>query len=274
MKDHPVTIRTSVNFQPAFRLVDLFVEEVGYTKRWVLPFNMLNICLEEDPAEPSWVELPERGVHRDFAPDLISFTTCNTPLTLHFTPANRHGAIHFNYELLPGIDLFSGVRDRYMFRDPALAEELKAVFADPDPLRRLGRAESAAMKAVMRFWPEKMPLDLRRMAEFEGLLRYLRADPAARPGIPEMAARMGWSAGYFSRVFREVFHITPKQYLDRALFAEALKRLNDPGKSVKEIAAELGFSSEFNFSRFVKKCSGLPPSRLRKGNTGPLYVRK
>ena len=34
MKHDPVTVRTSVNFQPSFRLVDLFVEQTSYTKSW------------------------------------------------------------------------------------------------------------------------------------------------------------------------------------------------------------------------------------------------
>ena len=274
MKNSPVTFRTSVNFQPTFRLVDLFVEQVSYTKSWNLPFNMINFVAEDDPEDPSWVELPGQNQHCELKKGMISFTTCNTPLTLHYTPANRHCCIHFNYELLPGIDLFSGLRQRYMFRDPTLQKELKAVFSDPDPLRRLARAESAAMKMVMRYWPERMPLDLRRMAEFEDVLRYVRKNLASHPGVPEMAARKGWSDAHFARTFREVFHITPKQYLKRELFAESLKRLNDPSKSVKEIAAELGFSSEFNFSRFIKQCSGLAPSGLRKGNNMPLYIRK
>ena len=274
MKPDPVMVRTSVNFQPAFRLVDLFVEQIAYTKIWNLPFNMINLVLEDDPEDPSWVEVPEQDLHCELKKSLISFTTCNTPLTLHFTPANRHCCIHFTYELLPGIDLFSGLRQRYMFRDPAFAKEMKAVFADSDPLRRLARAESAAMKLVMRFWPERMPLDLYRMAEFEDVLRYVRKNLASHPGVPEMAARKGWSDAHFARTFREVFHITPKQYLTRELFAESLKRLNDPDKSIKEIAAELGFSSEFNFSRFIKQCSGLAPSGLRKGNDRPLYIRK
>ena len=274
MKPDRVILRTSVNFQPAFRLVDLFVEQIGYTKSWNLPFNMINLVLEDDPEDPSWVEVPEQNLHCELKKGLISFTTCNTPLTLHFTPANRHCCIHFTYELLPGIDLFSGIHKRYMFRAPAFAKEMKAVFADPDPLRRLARAECAAMKLVMRFWPEKMPLDLHRMAEFEDVLRYVRKNLASHPGVPEMAARKGWSDAHFARVFREVFHITPKQYLTRELFAESLKLLNDPDKSVKEIAAELGFSSEFNFSRFIKQCSGLAPSGLRKGNDRPLYIRK
>lgn len=268
------TVRISVNVQPSLRLVDIFEERVNYCKSWKLPFNMISLCLADDPENPSWVEIPEKNLHRNLEKDMISFTTCNTPLTLHYTPTNRHCCIHFNYELLPGIDLFSNVQGRYMFTDPGFAEKIKAVFADTDPLRRLVRAEMVAMELVMRFWPERMPVDLRRMAKFEDVLRYVGKNLSAHPGVPEMAKRMGWSDAHFSRTFRDVFHITPKQYLKRELFARALVLLNDQNKSIKEVAAELGFSSGFNFSRFIKQCSNLSPSELRRGNRKPLYVRK
>ena len=266
--------RISVNFQPSLRLVDLLEERVSYTKSWHLPFNMIALCLAADPQNPSWVELPEKKLRCDLKKDMISFTTCNTPVTLHFAPANCHCCIHFNYELLPGVDVFSGIRDRYMFYDPELAGKIKAVFADTDPMRRIARAEMVAMELSIRFWPKRMPLDLRSMMKFEGVLSYVREHLNSHPGIPEMAKLMGWSDAHFSRIFREVFHITPKQYLRRELFAQALAMLKDPDKSIKEIAAELGFSSGFNFSRFVKQCSNLSPSEMRQGNRLPLYVRK
>jgi AraC-like DNA-binding protein len=76
------------------------------------------------------------------------------------------------------------------------------------------------------------------------------------------------------REFHRVFRITPKQYLMRELFARALSELNNPGKTIKEIADAMDFSSEFNFSRFIKNYSGYSPSQLRKSGKGPLYVRK
>ena len=85
MKNSPVSIRTSVNFQPRFQLVDLFEEQVGHCKRWQLPFNMISLCLADDPQDPSWVELPEKNLRSEFREGLISFTTCNTPLTLRYT---------------------------------------------------------------------------------------------------------------------------------------------------------------------------------------------
>ena len=266
--------RFPVTGQPVFRLVDLFLERTSYTRRWNLPFDMCSLCLEEDPSDPSWAELPETGEHYVLAKDVISFTTCSTPMILHYAPHQLHFCIHFTYEILPGFDLFYGQQKRCMFRDPELKEEMKGIWTESDPLRRLARAEAAAMKIILRFWPEKMSLNMSRMADFEPLLRYVRKNLVSHPDIPEMAAVMGWSDAHFARTFREVFSLTPKQYLNRELFSRALLLLKDPGKSVKEIAEELGFSSEFNFSRFIRQCSGISPSALRKGNKDPFYIRK
>ena len=266
--------RFPVTGQPVFRLGDLFLERTSYTRRWNLPFDMCSLCLEEDPSDPSWVELPETGEHHELAKDLISFTTCSTPMILHYAPHQQHFCIHFTYEILPGFDLFYGQHKRFMFRDPELKEEMKGIWTERDPLRRLARAEAVAMKLIVRFWPEKTPVDLRRITDFEPLLRFVRKNLARHPDIPEMAEVMGWSEAHFARTFRDVFHVTPKQYLRRELFSKALLLLNDPGKSVKEVSEELGFSTEFNFSRFIRQCAGVPPVELRKGNRNPLYIKK
>lgn len=270
----PATTRFPVTGQPVIRLVDLFAERTQYTRKWILPFNSLSLFLEDDPSDPSWVELTEKNERFELKKDCISFTTYATPMILHYTPAHLHFCIHFNCEILPGIDLFFGIRERHMFMDPELRKEMLAIYTEPDPLRRLTMAESAALKITLRFWPEKMPLNMSRMADFEPLLRYIRKNLVSHPDIPEMAAVMGWSDAHFARTFREVFSITPKQYLNRELFAKAISLLKDPDKTVKEIAEELGFSSEFNFSRFIRQCSGISPSVLRKGNKDPFYIRK
>ena len=247
---------------------------MAYERSWKLPFNSLSLCVRENPADPSWVELPEKNIRIYFEENVSHFTTCNTPMRIRYTTANRHFCIHFRYELFPGVDLFSGIHERYVLKDKQLSTKIRSVFSEPNPLRRLARAEATATAMLLDFWPEHLPLDLQRAMEFESLFQYVRKNLDCRIGVPEMAAKMGWSEAHFSRVFHTVFHITPKQYLVRELFASALGLLNDSGKSIKEIASDLGFSSEFNFSRFIKQHCGQAPSKLRRANTSPLYIRK
>ena len=274
MKNSQNVVRSQVNIQPVFRLVDFFEESVEYERSWQLPFNSLALCVRENPNDPSWIELPEKQSRIYYEKGIAHFTTVETPMRIRYTTANRHFCIHFRYELFPGVDLFSGLHKRYIMKNKNLAQKIKAVFAEPDQMKRLAGAEAIAMEVILQFWPEKLPIELEKMERFAPLLRYVNTHLDNQLGIPEMASFMGWSEAHFSRVFHSVFHITPKQYLVRELFARALGLLNDPGKSIKEISAELGFSSEFNFSRFIKQYSGQAPSQLRRTASGPLYVRK
>lgn len=190
--------------------------------------------------------------------------TCDTPMRICYTGKNTHLCIHFRYEIFPGVDLFSGIKDRYVLNDPALIEPIHQTFSESDPLRRIALAENAAMKVVLHFWPSALPLDLAEMQQFEVLLQYVSKHLDSRLGVPEMASVMGWSEAYFSRKFRSAFGITPKQYLIRELFARAAGLLKDPQKSIKEVAEILNFSSEFNFSRFIRNCAKCSPSELRR----------
>ena len=65
-------------------------------------------------------------------------------------------------------------------------------------------------------------------------------------------------------MFSSLLGMTPKQWLEQALLDRAFAMLSDPGRTVKDVAYELEFSNEFNFSRFVKRLTGLSPSRLRQ----------
>ena len=274
MKCSSTTIRSQVNIQPVFRLVDFFSESTEYERNWKLPFNSLSLCVRENPHDPSWVELLENEKRLYYEENVAHFTTCDTPMRIRYTTANLHLCIHFRYELFPGVDLFSSLHERYVLKEKKWAEKIRRVFAEPDSMKRLAKAEIVAMEVVVKYWPEHLPLDLERMAQFSSLLQYVNDHLDSRMGIAEMASRMGWCEAYFSRMFHSVFHITPKQYLIRQLYARAVGLLSDPQKSVKEVAAELKFSTEFNFSRFIRHYSGYSPSDIRHGPSGPLYVIK
>lgn len=266
MKYQYCFLRTPVSIQPELRLIDMFEESTEYLRNWQLPFNALSLTKDEDPEDPSWCELRESKRRIYMEKDTVNFTTVDTPMQLRYSGSNRHCAIHFRYELFPGVDLFTSVHDRYLIRDKKLVESLHAVFAEQDPLRRIAMAEHVVMKVVLDFWPEHIPLDFEKMQQFSELLKYVNTHLDSRFGVPEMAAFMGWSEAYFARTFHSVFHITPKKYLIRELLSRAMGLLKNTEKSIKQIAEELNFSSEFNFSRFVRHYCGYSPSEIRKNH--------
>lgn len=263
MKPQTFHNKTDVAVQPAFRFVALFEEREEYDRLWRLPFHSLVFCAEEDADDASWVEVD--GERRDFAAGQVSIVAAMTPMRIRFTTANRHLCIHFRYELFPGVDVLSGLRGRFLLEEDGgpLGGKIQGVFADPDPLRRLARAEAAALEAILPLWPESPPVELMRVAPYAETLRDLRNTVDARTSVRDLANRLGLSETRFPRLFRSLIGTAPKQWLEQVLIDRALRLLSDPRRSVKDVAYELDFSDEFNFSRFVKRRCGLPPKLLR-----------
>ncbi len=102
------------------------------------------------------------------------------------------------------------------------------------------------------------------------MIHYILEKGNAKTEVPELAGLMRRSVGNFSREFSAAFHVSAKSYLQRELFKKASILLTAPESSVKLVAAQLNFSSEFYFSKFFKRLSGLSPAEYRKG----AYVMK
>lgn len=75
---------------------------------------------------------------------------------------------------------------------------------------------------------------------------------------------IGFSETHMIRHFKEEFGCTPYEYLMRLRIETARRLLNGSRKSVKEIAAMLGFSDQYYFSGCFKARTGSSPSQYRK----------
>jgi AraC family transcriptional activator of pobA len=62
---------------------------------------------------------------------------------------------------------------------------------------------------------------------------------------------------------KEYFQKTLTELISDRVIIEAKRQLYLSGKSVKEVAFELGFADEFYFSRFFKKNTGVSPVTFR-----------
>ncbi len=68
---------------------------------------------------------------------------------------------------------------------------------------------------------------------------------------------------HFLRLFKELFHITPHQYLLQERLKKALYYLDTSSKSIEEIARKVGFDDASSFGRLFKKRYNLTPSGYR-----------
>ena len=80
-----------------------------------------------------------------------------------------------------------------------------------------------------------------------------------------VSRRAGTSISTFYHLFKRVTGVTPNAFFIRARMRRACQLLREPGLSVKEVAARLGYSDQFYFSRIFKSVVGVSPRAFRAG---------
>jgi len=90
----------------------------------------------------------------------------------------------------------------------------------------------------------------------------LESDLEEQIEIPEICDRLGVAYSSFRRMFRRIQGMSPQEYRVRARLERACDLL--PGRSVKEVAALLGYPDPFFFSAQFRKFMGCSPSAFRK----------
>lgn len=85
------------------------------------------------------------------------------------------------------------------------------------------------------------------------------------------AARMvSLSPGAFTKAFKQVAGMTLVGYLNHVRLAQAARWLRETGRTVAEIAAEVGFSDQSYFDRRFKAAFGQTPQMFRRRFEAPV----
>jgi AraC-like DNA-binding protein len=108
------------------------------------------------------------------------------------------------------------------------------------------------------------------LARFENLLdNYLRSEMTKTIGLPTVkycADKLHLSPNYFGDLIKKETGNTPLDHIRLKLIEIAKERIFDTGKSVSEIAYELGFKHPQHFSRMFKQETGRTPNEYRSLN--------
>ena len=80
----------------------------------------------------------------------------------------------------------------------------------------------------------------------------------------DVAAQLHIHPSYLHRLFREYTSRTMKEHLQWIRIQHARELLNDPRKSILDIAEEVGFSSPQQFQQLFRKITGMRPTDYRK----------
>lgn len=95
-------------------------------------------------------------------------------------------------------------------------------------------------------------------------LDYISAHFRERISVRQVAQAAYVSPGYLSKLFRKEFNCTVIEFLNRVRIEEAKRLLSDPGYSISQVAAQVGFDDLSYFSKVFRKFTGLSPKEFRQ----------
>jgi AraC family transcriptional regulator len=113
------------------------------------------------------------------------------------------------------------------------------------------------------------PMDRRRAVR---AALWLDAHAPETIQLETVAGQAGLSPFHFLRIFSAVLGVTPHQYLVRARLRRAARLLaegdGDGGRSITEVALDVGFGDLSNFVRTFHRAAGVSPRQFRQAARG------
>lgn len=174
--------------------------------------------------------------------------------------------------------LFAWERPPFLHLERAENEALCATFAllerewkstDPAPavLRSLLHAIVAKLEgAAMRVHPGTLPLDANARLH-QAFRAKLETDFRREKSPAAYAAALRVHPNYLATAVRAASGLPPGDWIRARIVLEAQCLLANTTRSVKEVAAELGYADEAYFSRLFKKAVGAAPRDYQLGRT-------
>jgi AraC family transcriptional regulator len=96
------------------------------------------------------------------------------------------------------------------------------------------------------------------------LVARIEARLAEPISVSELALEVGYSQDHFLRLFGSSFGLSPHRYVVSRRIERAKAMLEDPSRSLVDVACACGFSSQAHFSTSFKLHVGVSPGRYRQ----------
>lgn len=185
------------------------------------------------------------------------------------TSVIRKFYIHFNLELLPGVDLF-GPLDSFRAL-PYPRELLDSILkeAEDDSLSGLLHLKCLFWDIIYRFFQETVDAagylnNFKGFYRQQHVLNYLSEHPSATLRVQDLADALNIPCHKLSRSFRKDTGFGLKEFMEYLLLQKARHLLLHTNLPISQISEHLGFSDPFYFSRFFKKKEVLSPREYRR----------
>jgi AraC family transcriptional regulator len=167
----------------------------------------------------------------------------------------------------PALRDISGGKDQQLSHFLALVyQELRAEGKGSEAFVQ-GIAQSLAVHLIRNYASNETGGD--RSGALPGhLLRRAMAhldERLAEPfNLAELAATVGMSPFYFSRLFKQATGISPSRYFIRQRIAHAQRLLQETDLSVIRVGIQVGYASPSHFAQIFKRETGVSPRQYRR----------
>ncbi|MXN77679.1 helix-turn-helix domain-containing protein [Burkholderia sp. 4701] len=137
-------------------------------------------------------------------------------------------------------------------RQPALYE----------PMTRAGRIMALLVDEIAAMQPLALNAPLPKEPRLAAFCRDVLAAPSASLGVDEAARRVGLSRRSFTRLFREQLGVSYVAWREQACLLAAIAWFAQ-GRSITQVAYDLGYGSPTAFSAMFKRIVGVAPHHYR-----------
>lgn len=202
-------------------------------------------------------------------PGYFYFVPCNHPSDWDLSPNLLFVSLHFNLEMFYGFDVFRDYSRCFQQQAPELTTELKDLIHHDEEIITLCRLNEIIFNLCVQLLakkPEPLRTDTGKWHNYEKVFTFIQKNGDATTRVETLADIMNMRNNVFSRKFTRDLGITPKNFLLNMLTRKASEMLLVPGTTVRQAAERLNFSSEYYFSNFFKKQTGLPPKEFQRHN--------
>jgi AraC family transcriptional regulator len=119
--------------------------------------------------------------------------------------------------------------------------------------------ETCAVSPGPRPWDEGTPNDEELDRRLARCIEWMRQNLASRDPIEAVVSRFGLSRPHGFYLFQRRFAMGPAAYSNVLRMEHAIGKLQAKGTPIGHIAADLGFESQGNFTRFFRGIQGVAP---------------
>lgn len=173
--------------------------------------------------------------------------------------------IHFQADS-PIFAFYRYMSDRYSVPADGMTEELFRIVVDnyTKNTHEAYLKVQGAMNLLLAPFFSDVGAKRHDLIKFEGVLAYIDRHYREEIRLDDLSEIMNISTMYFSNYFKQVFNISPKQYILNKRLSEAQRLLLESEMSIKEIAYAVGFDNENYFSEYFSKKVGISALRFRR----------